>query len=54
MICPSCLNTVTRVLETRGSGSAVRRRRECVCCGKRFTTYESSGKPARDPMRAVA
>jgi transcriptional repressor NrdR len=41
MICPSC-NGITRVLETRTTsvGNAVRRRRECLSCGTRFTTSE--------------
>jgi transcriptional repressor NrdR len=28
------------VIDTRSSGSRIRRRRECSACGKRFTTYE--------------
>ena len=41
MICPLC-ESHSRVLESRaaGSGSAVRRRRECGSCGHRFTTRE--------------
>ena len=30
----------TRVVDKRPSGNGVRRRRECLVCGKRFTTYE--------------
>ncbi len=42
MKCVYCDNQVTEVVETRDSEdiSVVRRRRECVKCGKRFTTYE--------------
>ena len=42
MKCPFCLNAKTRVLDSRDMGDldAVRRRRECLDCGKRFTTYE--------------
>ncbi len=42
MKCPYCSHPDTRVLDTReaDSGSIVRRRRECIDCGKRFTTYE--------------
>jgi transcriptional repressor NrdR len=42
MNCPFCSNTENRVIDSRVSkdGSAIRRRRECVGCGKRFTTYE--------------
>jgi transcriptional repressor NrdR len=39
--CPFCSHAVTRVLESRlPDPSAVRRRRECDGCGRRFTTYE--------------
>lgn len=42
MICPFCSNARTRVVDKRetGSGTVTRRRRECLECGKRFTTYE--------------
>ena len=42
MQCPSCQNTDSRVLESRSadSGRCVRRRRECLNCDFRFTTYE--------------
>jgi transcriptional repressor NrdR len=42
MICPFCGNVKTRVVDKReiSSGTVTRRRRECVECGKRFTTYE--------------
>ena len=42
MQCPYCQFDNTNVLESRISeeGSAMRRRRECPKCGKRFTTYE--------------
>lgn len=41
MTCPSC-NAETRVLETRSAegGAALRRRRECRECGRRFTSFE--------------
>jgi transcriptional repressor NrdR len=40
--CPECDATENRVVDTRASrgGRAVRRRRECIVCGARFTTYE--------------
>ncbi|HET9333505.1 MAG TPA: transcriptional regulator NrdR [Gemmatimonadota bacterium] len=43
MRCPFCGADEDRVVDTRSSqeGRAVRRRRECESCGKRFTTYES-------------
>lgn len=40
MKCPFCGATDSRVSETRDSDQATRRRRECVACGRRFTTYE--------------
>ncbi len=42
MHCPFCTGNDTQVLESRigDDGRTVRRRRECVKCGKRFTTYE--------------
>jgi transcriptional repressor NrdR len=42
MRCPVCHNLENRVLESRSadSGQSVRRRRECLKCGHRFTTYE--------------
>ena len=42
MQCPSCQNTDSRVLESRSAdaGKSVRRRRECLNCDFRFTTYE--------------
>lgn len=42
MLCPSCHNNSTRVLDSRPSdeGRSIRRRRECELCGYRFTTFE--------------
>ncbi|MBZ8179409.1 transcriptional regulator NrdR [Oscillatoria salina] len=42
MQCPYCQHTESRVLESRSTegGQSVRRRRECLCCKHRFTTYE--------------
>ncbi|KKS84340.1 MAG: Transcriptional repressor NrdR [Candidatus Gottesmanbacteria bacterium GW2011_GWA1_43_11] len=42
MKCPFCLHETSEVVETRDSDdlSLTRRRRECIKCGKRFTTYE--------------
>lgn len=43
MHCPSCGGEATKVVDTRAArgGRAVRRRRECLRCGGRFTTYEN-------------
>lgn len=42
MKCPFCDNVDTRVIDSRPTeeGHAIRRRRGCDKCGKRFTTYE--------------
>lgn len=42
MKCPFCQHDETQVLDTRISeeGDSIRRRRRCVSCEKRFTTYE--------------
>ena len=40
MICPYCSHPETKVLDSRESENNVRRRRECLKCSKRFTTYE--------------
>ena len=42
MKCNFCGHTDSKVVDSRASedGSSIRRRRECLKCGKRFTTYE--------------
>jgi transcriptional repressor NrdR len=42
MKCPNCLADNDRVLDSRASqdGFAIRRRRECLACRRRYTTYE--------------
>lgn len=40
MRCPYCGESGCKVIDTRKVGNAVRRRRECLGCEKRFTTYE--------------
>ena len=42
MRCPFCQHLEDRVVDSRSSreGRAVRRRRECMACARRFTTYE--------------
>ncbi|MBO7237122.1 MAG: transcriptional repressor NrdR [Kiritimatiellae bacterium] len=42
MKCPKCSKDNDKVLDSRTAreGAAIRRRRECLCCGYRFTTYE--------------
>ena len=43
MHCPFCTCSDTKVIDSRlaGEGRQVRRRRECIECGERFTTFES-------------
>lgn len=41
MKCPVCANTDSKVIDSRPTeDSSIRRRRECLSCQKRFTTYE--------------
>src|SRR3989339_501490 len=42
MKCPFCVNLEDKVIDSRTSkeGDAIRRRRECLKCGKSFTSYE--------------
>jgi transcriptional repressor NrdR len=42
MKCPFCAHSESKVIDSRISkdGDAIRRRRECLGCGRRFTTYE--------------
>ncbi len=47
MKCPQCQKTETKVNESRyvSDGEAIRRRRECLDCHNRFTTYERLERP---------
>lgn len=49
MICPFCEHNDDKVIDSRASegGKVVRRRRECLKCHKRFTTYERVEESAR-------
>ena len=42
MICPFCAHLKDKVVDSRetGAGDAIRRRRDCLSCGRRFTSYE--------------
>lgn len=42
MLCPFCAHLEDKVIDSRESkeGNNIRRRRECLACQKRFTTYE--------------
>lgn len=58
--CPKCSAGGTKVLETRDTRLATRRRRECRQCKHRYTTYElpvfalvaAEASPASEPMDA--
>ncbi len=43
MKCCFCANSESKVIDSRPTdeGTSIRRRRECLSCGKRFTTYET-------------
>ncbi len=47
MKCPKCTHQDTKVVESRdaGDGDSIRRRRECLDCGYRYTTYERIERP---------
>lgn len=45
MICPECKKSDTRVLDSRGEERFIRRRRQCLRCRYRFTTYERVESP---------
>ncbi len=40
MLCPACKKSDSKVLDSRDEATFVRRRRECLKCHYRFTTYE--------------
>src|ERR1700677_4466868 len=44
MYCPFCGHVETKVIDSRlaGEGRQIRRRRECLSCGERFTTFEAA------------
>jgi len=45
MICPKCHDRETQVIDSRDGPDSVRRRRECLSCKYRFTTYERTETP---------
>ena len=40
MLCPYCGHDDSHVIDSRDAGDGIRRRRECLQCGLRYTTYE--------------
>jgi transcriptional repressor NrdR len=53
MRCPKCECEEDKVIDSRSSreGAAIRRRRECLKCGHRYTTYEEIEKPQLDVVK---
>lgn len=45
MICPFCHFPDSKVIDSRPKDDRIKRRRECIKCGARFTTYEVIEKP---------
>lgn len=47
MRCPKCAHAEDKVVDSRSArgGAVIRRRRMCLQCGRRFTTYEEVVKP---------
>lgn len=51
MMCPFCKHDETKVIDSRTSQDyAIRRRRECLRCERRFTTYE---KIEESPLKVI-
>lgn len=46
MKCLICQNPSTQVIDSRDDGKTVRRRRQCIKCRERFTTYEKLERPS--------
>lgn len=53
LVCPKCSSIRHHVIDSRPSGDALRRRRECKRCGERFTTLEkgAAGGVGKDLMK---
>lgn len=47
MECPFCHQDNDKVVDSRASGAAIRRRRECLACERRYTTYERAESEPR-------
>ena len=55
MKCPYCAYQESKVVDSRHSddGTSIRRRRECLSCNRRFTTYETVESLPQDLESAV-
>lgn len=53
MKCPQCQNTDSKVVESRdvANGESIRRRRECLRCSHRYTTYERVERPSLNVVK---
>ena len=51
--CPACSGVEDKVIDSRmtDDGSAIRRRRECLACGRRFTTFERCEEQAATVLK---
>ena len=55
MKCPYCKENRDKVIDSRSSeaGRMIRRRRQCLACKRRFTTYEKIGESFKHPISVV-
>ncbi len=53
MKCPNCQQSESKVIESRdvAGGESIRRRRECLACQYRYTTYERLERPALNVLK---
>lgn len=55
MVCPACKSESTRVRDSRpAEAGTIRRRRRCLACQKRFTTYEVVSESLPSPKAVEA
>ncbi len=54
MRCPYCAKEDSKVIDTRESEETIRRRRECLHCTRRFTTYERVAQTSLMVIKADA
>jgi transcriptional repressor NrdR len=40
LLCPACQHEESKVVDSRDAGDSIRRRRECLACANRYTTFE--------------
>ena len=54
MNCPECQSNQTKTIITRTYDDYIRRRRECISCGYRFTTYEITAETVAQALAVKA